>query len=148
MPIDFPNSPTIGDLYTVGNRTWEWDGTSWNLQTTFLNPIPKTLVDAKGDLIGASASDTPARVAAGTNEHRLVADSAQSTGLKYVADTTNYAIVAKGDLLVGTAADTVTNLTASANGQLLVTDSTQASGLKWSQAWQDGNFIQSIGVFG
>lgn len=86
MPIDFPNSPTAGDTYTVGNRTWEWDGTSWNLQTTFLNPIPKTLVDAKGDLIGASASDTPARVAAGSNNTVLVADSGESVGVKWSSE--------------------------------------------------------------
>lgn len=33
MPIDFPNSPTTGDTYTVGDKTWTWDGTSWNLVT-------------------------------------------------------------------------------------------------------------------
>lgn len=31
MPIDFPNSPTTGDTYTVGNKTWFWNGTSWDL---------------------------------------------------------------------------------------------------------------------
>jgi hypothetical protein len=34
MAIDFPNSPTIVDTFTVGNRTWEWNGTKWGLQTT------------------------------------------------------------------------------------------------------------------
>ena len=29
MPIDFPNSPTIGDTHTVNGRTWEWDGSVW-----------------------------------------------------------------------------------------------------------------------
>jgi hypothetical protein len=27
--IDFPNSPTTGDLFTVGDITWEWTGTVW-----------------------------------------------------------------------------------------------------------------------
>jgi hypothetical protein len=45
--------------------------------------IPATLVNAKGDLIVATADDTVARKAAGTNGHALVADSAQSDGLKY-----------------------------------------------------------------
>jgi len=31
MPIDFPNSPTLNDVYTVGNNSWKWDATSWNL---------------------------------------------------------------------------------------------------------------------
>lgn len=29
MTIDFPASPTIGDTYTVGLRTWQWNGTGW-----------------------------------------------------------------------------------------------------------------------
>ena len=32
MPvIDFPNSPTVGDQYTESGKTWEYDGTAWNL---------------------------------------------------------------------------------------------------------------------
>jgi hypothetical protein len=97
------------------------------------NAIQNTIVDAKGDLIAASASDTPARLAVGTNEHRLVAASGETTGLKYVADTTNYAIAAKADLLVGTAADTLAALTVGTNGQVLTADSTVSpTGLKWA----------------
>jgi hypothetical protein len=29
MAIDFPNSPTIGETFTVGNRTWRWNGSTW-----------------------------------------------------------------------------------------------------------------------
>jgi hypothetical protein len=94
--------------------------------------IPKSLVDAKGDVLTATADNTPARLAVGANETRLVADSVQATGLKYVADTTNYAINAKGDLLAGTAADTLTALSVGTNGQTLVADSTTATGLKWA----------------
>jgi hypothetical protein len=28
--IDFPNSPSVNDLHTVGNRVWIWNGTSWD----------------------------------------------------------------------------------------------------------------------
>jgi hypothetical protein len=27
--IDFPNSPTSGQLFTVGDITWEWTGSVW-----------------------------------------------------------------------------------------------------------------------
>jgi hypothetical protein len=47
------------------------------------NAIQNTIVDAKGDLIAASASDTPARLAVGANYGFLQADSAQSTGLAW-----------------------------------------------------------------
>jgi hypothetical protein len=43
-------------------------------------------VDAKGDLVAASAADTPARLAVGSNGETLVADSSTSTGLRYIAD--------------------------------------------------------------
>jgi hypothetical protein len=47
--------------------------------------IAKTIVDAKGDLIAATAADTPARLAIGTNGHVLTADSAEATGMKWAA---------------------------------------------------------------
>jgi hypothetical protein len=50
------------------------------------NAIQNTIVDAKGDLIAASASDVPARLAVGNNGETLVADSSTSTGLRYGAN--------------------------------------------------------------
>lgn len=47
--------------------------------------IPGTLLDAKGDLIVASAADTAARLAVGTNGHVLTADSGETTGVKWAA---------------------------------------------------------------
>ena len=47
------------------------------------NAIQNSIVDAKGDLIAASAADTPARLAVGANNTVLVADSAEATGLKW-----------------------------------------------------------------
>lgn len=49
------------------------------------NAIQNAIVDAKGDLIAASANDTPARLAVGNNGETLVADSSTSTGLRYQA---------------------------------------------------------------
>lgn len=47
------------------------------------NAIQNAIVDAKGDLISATASDTPARLAVGTDGHVLTADSTTATGLKW-----------------------------------------------------------------
>jgi hypothetical protein len=45
--------------------------------------ITAATVTTKGDLIAATGSGAISRLAAGTNNHALIADSAQSTGLKY-----------------------------------------------------------------
>ena len=51
------------------------------------NAIQNAIVDAKGDLIGASAADTPARLAVGTNGQVLTADSTAGTGLAWTTLT-------------------------------------------------------------
>jgi hypothetical protein len=45
--------------------------------------IQPTIFDAKGDLLTATAGDTPARLAVGNNGETLVADSSTSTGLRW-----------------------------------------------------------------
>jgi hypothetical protein len=52
------------------------------------NAIQNSIVDAKGDLIGATANDTPARLAVGNNGEMLVADSSTSTGLRWQGSIT------------------------------------------------------------
>jgi hypothetical protein len=47
------------------------------------NAIQNAIVDAKGDLIAASAADTPARLAVGANGTTLIAASGETTGLKW-----------------------------------------------------------------
>jgi hypothetical protein len=87
------------------------------------NAIQNAIVDAKGDIIAASANDTPARLAVGTDNHRLIAASGEATGLKYVADTQNTVIDAAGDLVYGTAADTLGRLAIGTAGQVLQVNS-------------------------
>ena len=49
------------------------------------NAIQNAIVDAKGDLIAATAADTPARLAVGANGTVLTADSTEATGIKWAA---------------------------------------------------------------
>jgi len=53
------------------------------VDTTVATMVPKTLVDAKGDLIAATAADTVARLAVGANGTVLTAASGQATGLQW-----------------------------------------------------------------
>jgi hypothetical protein len=56
------------------------------------NAIQNAIVDAKGDLIAASAADTPARLAVGTNGQILTADSTAATGLKWATPSSGSAM--------------------------------------------------------
>lgn len=29
MALNFPNSPTVGEIYSYGGKSWRWDGGSW-----------------------------------------------------------------------------------------------------------------------
>jgi len=46
--------------------------------------IPKSIVDAKGDIIAATADNTPARIAIGADGYHLSADATAATGLAWV----------------------------------------------------------------
>jgi hypothetical protein len=72
--------------------------------------IAKSLVDAKGDLISATADNTPARLAVGgTNGHVLTVDSSTATGLKWAAAPTG------GKVLQVVAATTSTQTSSSSS---------------------------------
>jgi hypothetical protein len=68
-----------------------------------------TEIDAKGDLVVGTGADTFARLAVGTNGHTLVADSVETTGLKWAAPA------AGGKILQVVTATTTTEVTNSTN---------------------------------
>jgi hypothetical protein len=98
------------------------------------NAIQNAIVDAKGDLIAASANDTPARLAVGANGETLVADSSTSTGLRYQTAYNGNAVINGGfDIWQrGTSFTAASVYTADrwfAGSQTTFTRSRQASGL-------------------
>lgn len=78
---------TTGQVLSKASNT-DLDYT-W-VTTDDANAIQNAIVDAKGDLIAASAADTPARLAVGANDLLLTAASGEATGLKYTGGWTSY----------------------------------------------------------
>jgi|688.fasta_scaffold16360_17 hypothetical protein len=82
--VDLKGGTTGQVLSKASNTNMDF---TW-VTTDDANAIQNSIVDAKGDIVAASANDTPARLAVGNNGETLVADSSTSTGLRY---TENYA---------------------------------------------------------
>lgn len=80
--------------------------------------IQPSIVDAKGDLIAATAADSVSRLAAGSNNQVLMADSAQATGLKYANEATA-TLTTTGDILYASAANTPARLAIGSTDQVL-----------------------------
>jgi hypothetical protein len=93
LPADFEVfgqavDTSLADLKggTTGQVLSKTSGTDMDftwVTTDDANAIQNAIVDAKGDLVAASAADTPARLAVGNNGETLVADSSTATGLRY-----------------------------------------------------------------
>lgn len=73
------NTPRPSYVYDTETDTWVPIGVGAHTHSY----IPNTLVDAKGDILTATADDTPARLAKGADGTVLVSDSTTSTGLAW-----------------------------------------------------------------
>lgn len=126
-----------GALYTCTTHglIYRNDGASWSTWATLgtAAAIAAALLDAKGDLIVASAADTAARLAVGANGQVLTADSAEATGAKWATPSSGFAdpTTTKGDLIVRDGSGPVRRAVGT-NGQVLTADSAEADGVKWA----------------
>jgi len=104
------NSITGLTALTAGDIVSVWTVNAFSVT----NAISNTLVDAKGDLIVATGADTPGRLAVGSNNQVLTADSTTGTGLKWAtpsSPTTNFTLLnTGGTALTGATTITINNI--------------------------------------
>jgi hypothetical protein len=120
-------TPADTDLVKDGASAIRTLGTA--IDTTVFNNasagIAKTIVDAKGDIIAATAADTVARLAVGANDTVLTADSSTATGLKWAA------VAGGGMTLISTTTLSGTTVTLSSIPQTYNSLKLILSGLTW-----------------
>jgi hypothetical protein len=95
------------------------------------NAIQKSIVDVKGDIIAATASDTVARLAVGANDTVLTADSSTATGLKWAAPAgggSNWSLLnSGGTALTGAQTITVSGISGKNKIMIIVQGASSAS---------------------
>ena len=105
--------------------------------------IMESDMDAKGDILLGTADNTVDRLAIGSDDQVLTADSGETTGTKWADVTVTDGVMdadfnAKGDILSASADDTPLILSVGTNAQVLSANSTKASGLEWVSATTPG----------
>lgn len=89
--------------------------------------IQPSIVDAKGDLIAATAADSVSRLAVGANATVLTADSAEATGMKWAANSQGLTLLST-TTHSGNATCTITGIsTAYKNLRILVKEAESSS---------------------
>lgn len=89
--------------------------------------ISPTIVDAKGDIIAATAADTVARLAVGANNTVLMADSSTATGLKWGTVSGGGMTSLASGSLSGSSVD-ITSISSSYNSLILYLNNVSLNG--------------------
>lgn len=117
--------PTSTDLVTDLPADFDvaLQGVDTQMKTNADAATQKATLTTKGDIYAATASSTPARLAVGTNDHVLTADSSQATGMKWAASATmsNWTLLNTGGTSL-TAATTITVSSLNAKQMLILID--------------------------
>ena len=129
--------PTSTDLVTDLPADFDVFGQAVDTQmlTNANAAIAKTIVDAKGDIIAATAADTVSRLAVGANDTVLTADSSQATGLKWASPAaTGMTLITAQTIGTGVSSVAVTGVFSSTyeNYKIVISGGTVSAGANLS----------------
>lgn len=128
MPMNFPNSPTVGDNYTVGDKTWTWNGTSWDV-----------VIDSNGVAIIRDAdNDTKIQVEESADEDIIRFDTAGTERMTISATgavTVNETLTATNGIITLTSAGAPA--AALADGAIAVDTSNDTFYYRSNSTWQE-----------
>jgi hypothetical protein len=152
--LPYPSGSDVPDIVSdfqalaeaVDSELDDYSTTDHNHGSDYISP---NILNAKGDLITATADNTLSILTRGaTDGHVLTVDSNESTGLKWAAapgasgsGIEPTIIDAKGDLIVGQAADTPVRLAVGTNGHFLRANSAATNGVEWASVPASGDVV-------
>jgi hypothetical protein len=90
MPINFPNSPSPNQQYTYDNKTWEWNGTYWEVYSALTSYITSAYTVGNGysDISGVTGGNIVLKSFSGVNI--TITDSGNK--LTFSASTTSSSV--------------------------------------------------------
>ena len=95
---------------------------------SFVNSSPglvqDSLVDAKGDLLAASADNTITRLGVGTDTYVLTADSTEATGIKWASPTVGTITAVTGTAPIVSSGGTTPAISVTTNDAQLILNNT------------------------
>ena len=99
------STPRQGYVWDSTDNVWYPIGTGPHTHADYItsgSAINPSIVDAKGDIIAATAADTVARLEVGANDTVLTADSSTATGLKWATPSSGSYTLLSTTSLTGT----------------------------------------------
>lgn len=119
----------------------------WDIIMSGLSYLLKSIFTAKGDIVAATASGAPVKLALGTQGQVLTVDTSAGTGLIWANPSggiSSSIVTAKGDLISATASASPVRLGVGATGYVLTADPAEPTGLKWTSPGS----VNTAGWFG
>jgi plastocyanin len=121
MPIDFPSTPALFEVYTAAGTSWQWDGTAWNVISAnniisippSSNSFQNIAVAGQSNVVADSASDTLTLIAGSnvTITTNAITDSvtiSAATGSEASDSFVTFQVAGQDSVVADSATDAIT----------------------------------------